>query len=130
MIGRLDHVLVSVIIAFQFLGCLFLFGSVILFSRYPGADYSVGPAFLASAAGIAAVVVLQKNQKIEFWRRLPAFFWNVALAAYFMSASGGNSRASNNGSYVVTFNVCAAIYLGLTALIGPSVLAVQDEEDP
>ena len=119
-IGLLDHFVVSLIIALQFLGCLGMMAALLLFSRYPGADYSVAPAFLIFGAGIAAAVVLNKNQRTEFWRRVPACLWNVFLAAY-LSLGRGTS------SYVATFSVCAAIYLGATAMIGPRS-ALSEEE--
>jgi len=112
----LDHTIVSVIIALQFLGCLAFIGALLLFSRYPGADFNVVPEILFYGAGIVTAVVLQKNRKNEFWRRLPALLWNALFAGYLILGRGLGLK--NSSSDVLAFNVCAAIYLGATTAIG------------
>jgi hypothetical protein len=71
-IALLDHTILSIIIALQFLGCLAGIGALLLFSRYPGADFNVLLGMLFFGAGVATTIALRKNQKTEFWRRLPA----------------------------------------------------------
>ena len=115
-IAILDHTILSIIIALQFFGCLGCIGALLLFSRYPGADFNVLPAILFFGAGIVTTIVLNKNQKTEFWRRLPALLWNVLFAGYAILGRGLNLKSSS--SEILTFNVCAAIYLGATAAIG------------
>jgi hypothetical protein len=119
-IALLDHSILSLIIALQFLGCLAWIGTLLLFSRYPGADFNVLPASLFFAAGIATAVVLHKNQKKEFWRRLPALLWNGLLAGYAILNRGLTLKSSPSDVlfYSALFNVCVAIYLGATAAIG------------
>jgi hypothetical protein len=112
----LDHTILSVIIALQFLGCLAFIGALLLFSRYPSADFNVLPEILFYGAGIATAIVLQKNQKSEFWRRLPALLWNALFAGYAILGRGLSLKGSS--SDILAFNVCAVIYLGATTAIG------------
>jgi hypothetical protein len=112
-IALLDRTILSIIIALRFLSCLSCIGALLLFSGYPGADFGVSPAILFYGAGIATTVVLQKNQKKEFWRRLPAMLWNALFVGYAVLGRGLSASSA-----ILTFNVCAAIYLGATAAIG------------
>lgn len=116
-IGLLDHTILSIIIALQFLGCLGFIASLLLFSRYPGADFNVLPEILFFGAGIVTTVILQKNQEKEFWRRLPALLWNVLFAGYAIFARGSNLKSSSWDT-IIFFNVCAGLYLGATSAIG------------
>ena len=116
----LDHTIVSIIVALQFLGCLLFIATLLLFSRYPGADFNALPKILFFAGGVAAAVILQTNQRTEYWRRVPALLWNVLFAAYVAFHRGANPSGSSSAlsNYTVLFSLWAAIYLGVTAAIG------------
>jgi len=116
-VSLLDHTILSIVIALQFLGCLGGIATLLLFSRYPGADFNVLPGMLFFGAGIAAAVVLHKNQKKEFWRRLPALGWHAVVAGYVI-------RSRGLVGYSALFSVGVALYLGITAAVGFSATRI------
>jgi len=128
VIALLDHTILSIIIALQFLGCLACIGVLLLFSRYPGADFDVLPLVLFFATGIATVIVLHKQQKKQFWRRLPALLWNALFAGYAIPGRGLNLKSWSSdvlGYYIV----CVAIYLGVSAAIGFAAIPTGPEPE-
>ena len=125
-----DHTIVTIIIAFQFLGSLACIGSLLLFSRYPGADFNVLGGILFFGAGSGTAILLHHNQRKEFWRRLPAALWNVMFAAYAIFGRGLNWKRLPAGvpGYAL-LSVCMAIYLGATAAIGFSAARTMSQTE-